>query len=167
MALHALVVDDERDVAEGWGRALRLAGHDVKVATDAASALDLCDETHFDVVVLDFIMPEMSGVELLARLRKKLPLLRSIIISGKLDERAGEEEIGRRLKEQVEADRYLHKPVSNERLLAEINALFSGRRDEAWDKIAQRVVAADQQSVGAARRAERDLRKLKTKKKKK
>src|SRR6266567_4757390 len=111
MPTKVLIVDDEPTVADAFKTALKLAGHTVWTANSAKQALHLVDGTAFDIVVLDFIMPGMDGLELLARIRKLQPLVRSIIISGKIDTDSPEEDISKSLGEQVEAELYLHKPV--------------------------------------------------------
>ncbi len=162
-----LVVDGEQNVREAWAKALRMVeGFSVSVAGDAASALDLCDETTFDVVVLDFIMPAMDGVQLLARIRKRLPLCRSILISGQLDQDVDPEEIKQRIEHAVETDIYLHKPVANTELTAAIKSLLSEDEPE-WHDIAKKVTTGRRTKLTKARGAARDLKKLKRSPKKK
>src|SRR5688572_25944526 len=108
-----LVVDDEALVRSSWEKALRHGGYHVLTAATAERALELCDEHNFDVVVLDFIMPSLDGVNLLVQIRKRLPFVRSLIVSGKLDTDVTQADLSSELKAEVEADRYLHKPLSN------------------------------------------------------
>jgi signal transduction histidine kinase/ActR/RegA family two-component response regulator len=68
-SLRILIVDDERDVAEWLRRQLERDNHQVAVAHDAPSGLRLYRERPFDLVLCDVIIPGMSGVELLRRLR--------------------------------------------------------------------------------------------------
>src|SRR5260221_8378709 len=93
MASRILVVDDEPDVGRGWARALKIAGHDVLLGQNAASALELSKANPLDLVILDYMMPSMSGVELLNEIRKDHHFVRSIIISGKLDSNVSEDSI--------------------------------------------------------------------------
>jgi CheY-like chemotaxis protein len=60
-------------------------GHTVLTAGTAAEALDLCGKHRFDVVVTDYKMPKMNGVELIGRLRKQHPATALILISGFTD----------------------------------------------------------------------------------
>ena len=64
-----LIVEDEPDVAETYRRWLT-ATYDVRVAVDGAEALEAVDDT-VDVVLLDRMMPEMSGEEVLAEIRDR------------------------------------------------------------------------------------------------
>jgi CheY-like chemotaxis protein len=133
-----LIVDDEKEVLEAWARALRLARHSVWVASKADQALSLCDENSFDLVILDYIMPSMDGIELLRRIRKRLPLIRSILISGKIDKETGEADVRNIVKESIEVDIYLHKPLSNENFLSSVEEVFSHNEQEpSWAEIAQ------------------------------
>ena len=78
MGSKILVVDDEIDVAEGWAKSLRIGGHNVLVANDSSKALDLSRASPFDLVILDYIMPSMFGIELLNEIRKDHKYIRSI-----------------------------------------------------------------------------------------
>jgi CheY-like chemotaxis protein len=60
-------------------------GHKVLTSGTAADALELCSKHSFDVVVTDYKMPKMNGVELISRLRKLHPATAVILISGFTD----------------------------------------------------------------------------------
>ena len=60
-------------------------GHEVLTAGAAADALELCGKHNFDIVVTDYKMPKMNGVELIVRLRKQHPGTAVILISGFTD----------------------------------------------------------------------------------
>ena len=159
-----LVVDDERATREGWQRALRLAGYNCFAAAGAREALALCDEHTFDAVVLDFMMPEMDGITLLGRIRRKQPLTRSILVSGKLGLAADEQEISRHAREAVEVDIYLNKPVSNDRLKDEIGKLVAGVPPADWKTVAETVVREEKRGAKAGRELARTLKTLAKKK---
>jgi len=162
-----LVVDDEPNVLKSWSRALRLAGYDVSTALGGKEALQKCDERHFDLVIVDFLMPAMTGVELLGRIRKKLPFIRSIVVSGKLDEAVSEVGISRKLRETVEADVYLHKPISNERLRETVKALLeSGEKSKDWVSVGKQATEAAKGTIESAKQVSRDLKTLVLKKRK-
>jgi CheY-like chemotaxis protein len=61
---------------------LEAVGHSVTTASCAADALGLFDATSFDLVVTDYKMPNMNGVELIGALRERNPQLPIILISG-------------------------------------------------------------------------------------
>lgn len=60
-------------------------GHKVFTSGTPHEALELCGKQRFDVVVTDFKMPKMNGVEFIARLRKQSPAVSVILISGFID----------------------------------------------------------------------------------
>ena len=132
-----LVVDDEEAVRKGWEKALRHAGYHVLTAATAQRALDLCDEHTIDAVVLDFIMPSVDGVQLLVKIRKRLPFVRSLIVSGKLDTDVTQADLSAELKAEVEADLYLHKPLSNNDLRNAIESLLKNPPPTDWKAVAK------------------------------
>jgi DNA-binding response OmpR family regulator len=159
MPQRILIVDDETDELEAWEQLLSKQGYLVRTALTPEAALKACDENRFDLVVLDYVMPKMKGLELLSRIRKSLPLVRSILISGKLDKKVEAKEIRESIRSEVEVDKYLHKPVSNEELSAVISELLkehpSGR---AWNEIADDILQGDKSSVKKAKGAQSKLR---------
>jgi len=169
MAPHRiLIVDNEQDVLEGWERALRLEGYTVSTAQTAKEALALCDEHLFDLVILDFLMPTMDGVELLGRIRKKIPLVRSIIISGRIDEENTESSIREILRESVETDIYLHKALTNKRLKSCIKDLLEQpSTSKSWKEMAKQAGQARKVTVRNTRQTSKVLRKLVKKPRKK
>lgn len=154
-----LIVDDEKLVLAGFKTALELEGYKVWASRDPKGALRLVQEGSFDLVVLDFIMPGMDGLELLARIRQHQPLVRCIVISGKIDDQHGEDELTKTLGEQVEADLYLHKPVSNERLSAAVKALLTDTGEGDWKSIAGQLVQRRGAPIGKAKAAAKSLKK--------
>jgi len=60
-------------------------GHKVVTCSAPHDALELCGKQRFDVVVTDYKMPKMNGVEFITRLRKQQPAVRVILISGFID----------------------------------------------------------------------------------
>lgn len=68
--MNILIVEDMRVMAQSLRRQLAVMGHtDVTVATSAEEALEKLREDSFDVILLDWMLPEMSGLELLRTLR--------------------------------------------------------------------------------------------------
>jgi len=108
-----LVVDDNEHAVEILGKWLTLEGHSVTTAVSGAQAMELARKTPPEVICLDINLPDVSGYELAARLRRELPDVRIIAISGWLQEEQNEE--SRRT-----IDRYLLKPVEFKELRAAI-----------------------------------------------
>lgn len=161
--IRILVVDDESTTLSGWKRALGYAGCQVSTAQVAAAALKLCEEQTFDVVILDQFMPSMKGTELLTRIRKIQPLIRSIIVSGKLDDLFDEKGLTADLKQHIEADAYLHKPVSNERLRETVVGLLNDDSSGDWKAVAKRTVKARNVTIRAAKAAGKKLNAIRKK----
>ena len=66
-----LVVDDDPDVLDSLGRALRLAGYSVTVASNGGDALDAVARSPVDLIVLDILMPIVDGFDMCRRLRER------------------------------------------------------------------------------------------------
>jgi two-component system response regulator (stage 0 sporulation protein F) len=77
-----LVVDDDHRTCAYVAKILSDRGWLADTACDGASALDLARRTPYDAVVLDYRMPGMDGAELCRRIRKILPEIRSVFLTG-------------------------------------------------------------------------------------
>lgn len=85
-AMRILVVDDDPTVAEVIAEAIRARGDGALVALDGSEALDLLESMSVDGVFLDLVMPGLSGLAVLARIRSRHPDLPVVILSGHADE---------------------------------------------------------------------------------
>jgi DNA-binding response OmpR family regulator len=114
---HILIVEDEIEVAELVHNQLVMAGHSVAVAGEGATALRLLETRPADLVILDWMLPGLDGLEVCRRIRARssMPILM-------LTARA--EEVDRVLGLEVGADDYLTKPFSMRELLARVRALL-------------------------------------------
>ncbi len=77
-----LVVDDEPLIRESLYEILRIEGYRVQMAQSGKEALELIAKTDFDVVLTDFKLPKMSGMDLLEVIKKESPLTEVIMITG-------------------------------------------------------------------------------------
>jgi len=77
-----LVVDDEAVISDAIAQLLRLDGHEVDIAATAETALELCRTSDFDLIFLDFYLPDMTADQLMVQLRRTNPRQKIIIISG-------------------------------------------------------------------------------------
>jgi CheY-like chemotaxis protein len=77
-----LVIDDDSDVRTLMVYELRVAGHEVRGASDGAKGLTLQRESPADVVVTDIYMPEKEGIETIRDLKQEFPRVKIIAISG-------------------------------------------------------------------------------------
>jgi two-component system cell cycle sensor histidine kinase/response regulator CckA len=82
-----LVVDDELPILAFAERALTQKGYRVQTATTGEQALRMLETNHgFDMFVIDVMMPELSGPELAARIRRHHPLAKILYLTGFADQ---------------------------------------------------------------------------------
>lgn len=82
-----LVVDDERSIAQLAATILRRQGWKVEVACHPLDALETFgDGSGFDLVLSDYVMPEMNGCEMVVAMRRRKPQLAAAFMSGYTDE---------------------------------------------------------------------------------
>lgn len=112
-----LVVDDEPKIVEVVKSYLENSGYRVQVAYDGHQALQLFDKTQFSLVILDLMLPDMTGEQICQTLRKKsrVPI---IMLTAKIEE----ENILQGL--DMGADDYVTKPFSPRQLIARVKALL-------------------------------------------
>lgn len=92
---HILVVDDEPEVIALLTDFLRAAGYEVDSALHGGDALMLLETGHFDVVLLDHLMPGITGWDVLRRVRMLHPGLQVIVITGHGSRQLGEQMLRR------------------------------------------------------------------------
>lgn len=80
--MHILVVDDDANSRDGLAELLTFEGYVVDTCADGPAALARLGESSFDVLLTDYVMPEMTGVELIDAARVTTPTLRCLIMSG-------------------------------------------------------------------------------------
>ncbi len=119
-----VVIDDEQDILDVLEYNLQAAGYEVSTATTGTSGLALIESVRPDMIILDLMLPDISGTEICRTLRgsaqsKQLPVL---MLS------ARGEEIDRVVGFEIGADDYVTKPFSVRELLLRVRALL--RRSE-------------------------------------
>jgi two-component system OmpR family response regulator len=117
-ALRVLAVDDEFSITELLSMALRYEGWDVRTAADGAEAVRVARDFRPDAVVLDVMLPDMDGFEVLRRLRADSPLLPVVFLTARdavADRIAGLTAGG---------DDYVTKPFSLEEVAARLRGLL-------------------------------------------
>ncbi len=105
-----LVVDDEESMREGCRKLLSLEGFEVDTARDGKEALGKIEGNVYDVVITDWKMPQMGGIDLLRKLLEKDPRTRLIMISGFATLETAVEAM------RIGAADYLAKPFTDEQL---------------------------------------------------
>ncbi len=82
MKFNILIVDDEKNIREGLGKALELDGYNVLLAVDGQEGLEIIENEEIDLVIADLRMPRVSGEELLRRVVQSYPTVPVIILTG-------------------------------------------------------------------------------------
>lgn len=113
-----LVVDDEATLAQLLAAALRYEGWEVATAADGYEALRVFDAGQFDAVVLDVMMPNLDGMQTLARLRTRDPALPVLFLTAR--DAVADRVAGLR----AGADDYVTKPFDLDEVVARIEALL-------------------------------------------
>jgi len=120
MGSRILVVEDETDLAELVAFNLRAAGHEVTVAHDGNTALAEIQRGQPDLLVLDVMLPDLSGIEVCRRLRRNPQTVRLpvIMLTARTDE------VDRVVGFEVGADDYVPKPFSPRELVLRVDAIL-------------------------------------------
>ena len=119
-----LIIDDEVDIRESLETLLEMEGYLTELAANAAEGLDRLDKGRYDLVLLDLMMPDRSGIEVLQEFRLRDAETPVILITA-----FGSVEVAvKALK--AGANDYFSKPWDNEKLLVEIGNLIAKSRLE-------------------------------------
>jgi two-component system OmpR family response regulator len=135
--IRAIVVDDEDSLADLLSMALRYEGWDVRVAHDGSKALALAREFRADVIVLDIMLPDIDGMQVLTRLRADGMQTPVLFLTAKdaLDDRIAGLTIG--------GDDYVTKPFSLEELVARLRGLIRRSRLTAVESLESHITIGD------------------------
>ncbi len=110
-----LFIEDEPFISELYSRALHKANYTVKITKDGSDAFNEAKTNAYDIILLDLMMPNMLGLDILRRLRSEMPDLHAkIIITTNL-----EQSKERRAEIEKQADGYLIKAEVTPRELVE------------------------------------------------
>lgn len=125
---HVLVVEDEESFVEALQIGLTREGFDVTVARDGQQALELFDANPPDLVLLDVMLPKMSGIDVCRQLRQRsqLPIIMVTAKSSEIDTVVGLE---------VGADDYVTKPYRLRELVARMRAALRRASSDATGEI--------------------------------
>ena len=120
-----LIIDDEAAIRESLQTLLELEGYEVDTANDGTDGLARLADRPYDLVLLDFAMPERNGIEILQDIRERDSELAIIMITayGTVENAVNAMQAG--------ATNFIQKPWDNEKLLADVGAAVGRRRAEA------------------------------------
>jgi two-component system OmpR family response regulator len=125
---HILIVDDEPSIVDSLATILQYEGYDVAVAESGQSALEIARHVSFDLIILDVMLPDYSGLEVTRRIRSEglqVPVLFLTAKSHVMDRIAGL---------SVGGDDYVTKPFSILEVVARVKAILRRRQDPLEDR---------------------------------
>jgi DNA-binding response OmpR family regulator len=139
-----LVVEDDRNLLDTLRYNLRKEGHDVVTAVDGAEAMAVARRDKPDLIILDIMLPKLSGFEVCRILRKEMttPIL---MLTAK------DEEIDKVVGLEIGADDYMTKPFSMRELLARVGAMLRRSEMAVGPAVAAEVLIIDDLEIDVAR----------------
>ena len=121
-SLKILIIDDEEVICNACHLILSERGHFVELKTDGAAGIKALQSNNYDVVLLDMMLPDMEGMEILKMIKQK-PVHASVIVI------TGYSTVENALKAmKLGAADYLSKPFNEDELLASIEKVCSARQ---------------------------------------
>ena len=137
-----LLVEDEEKLARFVELELRHEGYEVEKAFDGRTGLEMAEQGQYDLMLLDIMLPQLNGLEVLRRLRKEESALPIIMLTARdavMDKVTGLD---------MGADDYVTKPFSIEELLARIRAAL---RKQTAQKKEENVLSCGDLTVDVSR----------------
>lgn len=116
-----LIVDDDPQIGRVFGLRLKLAGYDVVSTVSGAEAIELVRTQKFDVMLLDVLMPDVTGMDVLSEIRifSQIPV---ILFTGRADIF--------QVAKQYGASDYISKPLNPDHLVEKIKAILGEKNSE-------------------------------------
>src|SRR5258707_654216 len=124
---HVLVIDDEADIRESLETLLSIEGYSVDLAQNGTEGLRALESKGYDLVLLDLMMPDRSGMEVLREVRERDTETPIFLITAYGSVEAAVEAL------KSGANDYFSKPWDNEKLLIEIGRMIARHRPEPED----------------------------------
>ena len=146
MRRRLLLVEDDPTLRQALTFNLSREGYDVSSAADGEAGLEAARSDRLDLILLDVMLPGMSGIEVLRVLRREGVATPVIILSAKGDE------IDRVVGLRIGADDYVAKPFSRPELLARIEAVLRRQRRQAAEPTTGERLAFERIAIDLARR---------------
>lgn len=119
-----LIVDDDPMILESLISILEAEGYDARAAGTGEEALREMERCFFNAVLVDVKLPDMTGLDLLARVKETTPRMRKLVLTGFPDVPSAVEAVNRKV------DAYLVKPFDPDSLLRLIEKSLEEQREE-------------------------------------
>lgn len=127
--MRVLFLEDEPTIQEVLTEYMKMQGYDVVCAGDGEEALGMLKEQHFDMAVLDIMVPKVSGLEVLAYIKENKPEMATIMLTALDDEKTQVQAFN------LYADDYVIKPVSPIILLKRMETILRRvKREEVQEE---------------------------------
>jgi len=123
MKTRVLVVDDEKEFVETLSERLSLRNYDVTTSLSGDDAVEKVKSHLFDVIILDVLMPGMSGIETLREIKKIKPLIEVIMLTGNATVETAIEGL------KLGALDFLLKPCETEDLVSKIGKAYAKKAE--------------------------------------
>jgi two-component system copper resistance phosphate regulon response regulator CusR len=128
--MRILIVEDEKKLSEILARGFKAEGFAVDVAGDGAVGLELASSYAYDIIILDIMLPKLSGTEVLANIRQKNKHVPILMLTAK-------DAVADKVKHMdAGADDYLTKPFAFSELLVRVRALLRRGPTQRTDVLA-------------------------------
>ena len=114
--LKVLVVDDDRDGADGLADLVTVFGHESRTAYSGEAAVSVSEQEHFDLTFMDLHMPGMNGIEAYLSIRRTKPDAKVVFITGLDDEKLQQLSFRREVLDVI------YKPVDLREILSAIQS---------------------------------------------
>jgi len=141
-AKKVLIVEDDAAIREALREAISADGHEPVLATDGRQAVQLFTQGAFDLVLLDLMLPGLSGYDVCRKIRETNRTVPILMLTAK------GEEIDKVLGLELGADDYVTKPFGLREILARIHAAFR-RQELTAEPVGAKAPAADTFTFGA------------------
>lgn len=127
--MRVIFLEDEPTIQEVLTEYMKMQGYDVVCAGDGEEALGMLKEQHFDMAVLDIMVPKVSGLEVLAYIKENKPEMATIMLTALDDEKTQVQAFN------LYADDYVIKPVSPIILLKRMETILRRvKREEVQEE---------------------------------
>lgn len=123
MSKKILIVDDEKDITLTLKELFLSKGYEVWVAFTGEEAVELLGLEGLDLILLDIQIPGINGVEILSRIKKGYPHIKTVVLTGFLEEYKNE-------IEAIGCDSLLSKPFSIKTLISVVESTLAEERDK-------------------------------------